>query len=197
MFVQPFLAPFVLSGLGCTGDEDRLVDCPLAVEEDYDSYDGVTCSVTSNNILFLSNDNPGFAVVACGIGNEAGPVALSVYRFCNLILSILPAEARPVQDNTKGARTSRMACASFCESVSFSQHAHRSGAGLWRPCRSTNTADAPGLDVQRMETCGWWTESLQTMAQRSLEDWSSTEAADGVPSATSRAQTGMMEMKNR
>eukprot|EP00892_Ulva_mutabilis_P001727 jgi/Ulvmu1/11555/UM078_0048.1 len=63
-----FFAPFVLGALGCSGEEERLVDCPL------DEAESRGCSVVGD-----SRAPPSFAMVACGFGTEAedGAVRLS------------------------------------------------------------------------------------------------------------------------
>jgi len=61
----------VLSALGCTGDEDRLVDCPLAVEVDYEESNTEYPSADECTSVGLVV-GPSFAAVACGFGAEAG-----------------------------------------------------------------------------------------------------------------------------
>ena len=74
LWLQPFLAPFVLTALGCTGEEERLVDCPLAREEDYSESRVSICA--SISIERPIRHVPSFAAVACGVGTEAGAATL-------------------------------------------------------------------------------------------------------------------------
>ena len=73
--LQPFLAPFVLSALGCTGGEDRLVECPLALRPDYPDEDHEYSS-PEECMSIGPLDGPSFAAVACGFGTEAGAAML-------------------------------------------------------------------------------------------------------------------------
>eukprot|EP00892_Ulva_mutabilis_P004913 jgi/Ulvmu1/2794/UM141_0001.1 len=57
---EVFLAPFTLGALSCSGEEERLVDCPL------DEAESRGCSVVGD-----SRAPPSFAMVACGFGTEA------------------------------------------------------------------------------------------------------------------------------
>ena len=69
MRVQVELAPFVLENLGCAGNESRLVDCPVFVNEDngqdYGGYDYGTNSATCDPYKDT------FARVACGSSDTA------------------------------------------------------------------------------------------------------------------------------
>ena len=75
-YLQPFFAPFVLTRLRCTGDEDRLADCPglesMVTEEE---------SIRFAGSRFCTGVSTGDAVVACGTGmdTEAGTLHLSSY----------------------------------------------------------------------------------------------------------------------
>eukprot|EP00892_Ulva_mutabilis_P007290 jgi/Ulvmu1/4933/UM204_0005.1 len=67
------LAPFALENLGCTGDESRLVDCPVFVEvesTDYTPYDYRFRDYTNSDICDPFSGT--FAEVACGTSTMAG-----------------------------------------------------------------------------------------------------------------------------
>ena len=74
--VQDVVAPFALENLGCSGNETRLVDCPVAVppaEGDYSFYDygQAVCDPYRGT----------FARVACGSSQDAGasmPIEISL-----------------------------------------------------------------------------------------------------------------------
>ena len=80
------MAPFVLENLGCSGDEARLVDCPVFVSDtatptsdngDYfrDYTNSETCDPTAGG-------GGTFARVACGTSSSAGLGRLSCVELC-------------------------------------------------------------------------------------------------------------------
>ena len=98
--MQPFVAPFVLSALGCTGTEARLIDCPLATETDYPSSPGAYVEVYETPEVCRSVETfrggPSYATVACGLATDAGAKQLHP----------LPSPVQPV--------VPRRACAACC-----------------------------------------------------------------------------------
>ena len=77
---QEVLAPFALENLGCSGDEARLVDCPV--------FDSDAATTFDNSDYFGDNTNSRtcdptaggggtFARVACGTSSSAGLRRLS------------------------------------------------------------------------------------------------------------------------
>ena len=68
--MQEVVAPFALENLGCTGNESRLLDCPVrdvggSRSTDYRYYDYATadsCDPASDS----------YAFVACGVSSAAG-----------------------------------------------------------------------------------------------------------------------------
>ena len=82
--VQEVVAPFVLENLGCSGDEARLLDCPVFDSDtatpalDYSGYDYFR-DYTNSDICDPTAAGGGtFARVACGTSSSAGLRHLSV-----------------------------------------------------------------------------------------------------------------------
>ena len=72
MCLQPFLAPFVLTRPRCTGDEDRLVDCPgLQQPAQAGAMPRSRGTSACRSLSDGSSQRPGYAVVACGTGMDA------------------------------------------------------------------------------------------------------------------------------
>lgn len=76
--VQDIIAPFLLENLNCTGDEARLVDCPVSTDVSYDTYYTpfedpyyFTYTQPRDIPLFCNFIEGTFAFVACGA--ESGP----------------------------------------------------------------------------------------------------------------------------
>ena len=71
MCLQPFFAPFVLTRPRCTGDEDRLVECPgLQQPAPADPMSRFKGSSVCTSLGF-GRQTPDFVVVACGTGMDA------------------------------------------------------------------------------------------------------------------------------
>ena len=73
------MAPFVLENLGCSGDEARLVDCPVEADtepRDYSSrYDYYYAYSNPRTCDPFDAGGGTFARVACGSSSAAGPPA--------------------------------------------------------------------------------------------------------------------------
>ena len=75
------MAPFVLENLGCSGDEARLVDCPVFDSDsassstptnDYGSYDYFRDYTNSGTCDPTMAGGGTFARIACGTSSAAG-----------------------------------------------------------------------------------------------------------------------------
>ena len=81
---QEVVAPFVLENLGCSGDEARLLDCPVFDRDtatpalDDSVYDYFLDNVNSETCDPTDFDGGTFARVACGTSSSAGLRHLSV-----------------------------------------------------------------------------------------------------------------------
>ena len=76
--LQDVVAPFVLENLGCSGDEARLVDCPVVADTPVrvSSPDSDTCDP------FAAGGGT-FARIACGTSSAAGPPESYLHASCN------------------------------------------------------------------------------------------------------------------
>ena len=73
--IQEVVAPFVLENLGCSGDEARLVDCPVVPDtepRDY-SYDYFRDYSNPDVCDPFAAGGGTFARIACGTSSAAGP----------------------------------------------------------------------------------------------------------------------------
>ena len=81
---QEVVAPFVLENLGCSGDEARLLDCPVFDSDtatpavDDSIYDYSRDSINSGTCDPFAGGGGTFARVACGTSSSAGLRHLSV-----------------------------------------------------------------------------------------------------------------------
>ena len=88
--VQAVLAPFVLENLGCTGNESRLFDCPVADSDD----DGPADYSADDYIEEYSNPatcdpfSDSYARIACGTSSAAGMHMAESGRYQQSLLCI-------------------------------------------------------------------------------------------------------------
>lgn len=70
--VQDIVAPFALENLGCSGNESRLVDCPVVESDDVDPEGGRGFVAGTDNPAVCDPYIGTFTTIICGTKEAAG-----------------------------------------------------------------------------------------------------------------------------
>ena len=80
MCVQAIVAPFALENLGCTGLEERLLDCPVAERSDYRSEFNIASDPDYYTLDSCDPFTGSYVQVACGNSSAGGTHPLDNYH---------------------------------------------------------------------------------------------------------------------
>ena len=84
--MQEVVAPFVLENLGCSGTEERLVDCPVVADTEPRDYSFDYFRDYSNSEVcdpFAAGGGT-FARIACGTSSTAGAPVCCSHASCDV-----------------------------------------------------------------------------------------------------------------